>query len=100
MEGAAAQTSSEDLPPLREGVVDSVKDSAVDVEMDVAFVSGLFSQEEDIRAIAKLGLAVRTEGGLTGHLKGPFGKLGKCKVEFARGGDRPLGAGQRVFVPR
>lgn len=97
---AAAQESSEDLAPFREGVVDSVKENAVDAEVDVAFVSGLFSQEEDIRAIAKLGLAVRTEEGLTGHLKGPFGKLGKCKVEFARGGNRPLQAGQRVFVPR
>lgn len=99
-EEATAQKSSEDLPPLREGLVDSIKESAADAEMDVAFVSGLFSQEEDIRAIAKLGLAVRTEVGLTGHLKGPFGKLGKCKVEFVRSGDRPLRAGQRVFVPR
>eukprot|EP00752_Nemacystus_decipiens_P012038 g10673.t1 len=97
---AAAKESSEDLPPLREGIVDSVKESAADAEVDVAFISGLFAQEEDIRAIAKLGLAVRTEEGLAGHLKGPFGKLGKCKVEFSRGGDRRVQAGQRVFVPR
>lgn len=97
---AAAPESSQDSPPLREGVVDSVKESATGAEVDLAFVSGLFSQEEDIRAVAKLGLAVRTETGLTGQLKGPFGKLGKCKVEFAKGSDRPLRAGQRVFVPR
>lgn len=97
---AAAQESSEQQLHLREGVVDSVKESSADAEVDVAFVSGLFSQEEDIRAVAKLGLDVRTEEGLTGHLKGPFGKLGKCKVEFARGRDGPLRAGQRVFAPR
>lgn len=96
----AAQESSKDRLPLREGVVDSVKVSASDADIDVAVASGLFSQEEDIRAIAKVGLVMRTEEGLTGHLKGPFGKLGKCKVEFARGGDRTLRAGQRVFVPR
>jgi len=89
----------EQSPSLREGVVDSVKEGAGDPETLVAFVSGLFSPEEDIRAVAKLGMAVRTEAGLVGRLKAPFGKLGKCKVEFASEADRPLRAGDRVSAP-
>ncbi|CAM9713705.1 unnamed protein product [Scytosiphon promiscuus] len=90
-------------PPLREGAVDTVKEIVTkdDGTAVLAYVSGLFSQEEDIRAFAKAGMAVRTDAGLVGHLRGPFGKLGKCKVEFARAdGGSAVRAGDRVFVPR
>lgn len=88
----------EDERHLRDGVVDSVKDSeAGSGGPCVAIVSGLFSQEDDIRAMSKLGMDVRTTAGVGGHLRGPFGKLGKCKVEFPRVGSvRP---GDSVFVP-
>lgn len=97
---ASGARAREQSLPSREGIVDSVKEGAGDPETVVAFVSGLFSQEEDIRAVAKMGMAVRTEAGLVGRLKGPFGKLGKCKVEFASEADRPLRAGDQVFAPR
>lgn len=102
---AKGQNEAAQQPPpfLRDGVIDSVKEGGGIAEpaVLVAFVSGLFSQEEDIRAIAKLGMAVRVEKtGLIGKLKGPFGKLGKCKVEFAGEEGRLLKAGDRVFVPR
>lgn len=89
-------------PPLRQGVVDTVKEVVDNDETAViAYVSGLFSQEEDIRAVAKAGMVVRTEAGLVGRLRGPFGKLGKCKVEFAGGdGGSAVQAGDRVSVPR
>lgn len=84
--------------PLREGVVDSVKirEDAV----CVAICSGLFSQQEDIRAMARQGMTVLTLSGAKGTLSSPFGKMGKCKVEFAQGGGVPVQAGDRVHVPR
>ncbi|CAN0199272.1 unnamed protein product [Ectocarpus sp. 8 AP-2014] len=105
VEEPAAQETREESPPpphLRDGVVDSVKEGVADDEpVAIAFVSGLFSQEEDIREIAKRGMSVRTEtGGLVGRLKGPFGKLGKCKVVFEREEGGYLRPGERVFVPR
>lgn len=81
--------------PLRDGVVDSVKFSEAGSDGPcVAIVSRLFSQEEDIRAMAKLGMAVHTSAGVSGSLRGSFGKLGKCKVDFPR----DVSAGDRVFV--
>lgn len=86
-----------ETPPLRDGVVDSVKLSKAGADDPcVAVVSRLFSQEEDIRAMAKLGTDVHTSEGVSGHLRGPFGKVGKCKVDFSR----HVSAGDRVFVPR
>lgn len=92
----------ENEPPLRTGVVESIKDakdgSAGSI---IAIVSGLFSQAEDIRALAKVGIAVRTTSStdpLVGDVRGPFGKVGKCKVEFRRGGT--VQVGDQVFVPR
>ncbi|CAM9397390.1 unnamed protein product, partial [Hapterophycus canaliculatus] len=105
-----SQEEREGMPPpppppltsLRAGVVDTVKEGATsDGTTVVAYVSGMFSQEEDIRAVAKAGMDVRTSAGLVGRLRGPFGKLGKCKVEFAGGdGGSAVRAGDRVFVPR
>lgn len=102
-EPAAQETRQEPpRPHLRDGVVDSVKEGVADDEpVVIAFVSGLFSQEEDIREMAKRGMSVRTEtGSLVGRLKGPFGKLGKCKVVFEREEGGYLRPGERVFVPR
>lgn len=83
---------------LRHGIVDSIKDSegGADVER-VAIVSGLFSQEEDIRAFARVGFSVRTTGG-TGVLQGPFGKSGKCKILFTGGSH--VHVGDYAFVQR
>lgn len=105
VEEPAAQETREDPPSpphLRDGVVDSVKEGVADDQpVVIAFVSGLFSQEEDIREMAKRGMSVRTETeGLVGRLKGPFGKLGKCKVAFEREEGGYLRPGKRVFVPR
>lgn len=84
---------------LRSGVIDSVKTNQ-DVQDGplVVIVSGLFSPEEDIRTLAKLGMVVETTAGVCGNLRGPFGKLGKCKVEFAR--DDSVRAGDRVVAHR
>lgn len=92
----------ENEPPLRTGVIESIKD-ANDGRAGsfIAIVSGLFSQAEDIRALAKLGIAVRTTSStdpLVGDVRGPFGKVGKCKVEFGTGGT--VQVGDQVFVPR
>lgn len=87
---------------LRTGIVESIKDGqGGSAGSCIAVVSGLFSQAEDIRALAKLGIAVRTTSSMDtvmGDVRGPFGKVGKCKVEFARGGT--LQVGDQVFVPR
>lgn len=89
--------NDDETPPLRDGVVDSVKLSEAETDGScVAVVSRLFSQEEDIRAMAKLGTVVHTSAGVSGHLRGPFGKAGKCKVGFPQ----HVSAGDRVFVPR
>lgn len=86
-------------PPLRKGRVDSVKYSELEDEAAcVAITSGLFSQEEDIRAFAKQGMAALTKAGVEGILLGPFGKAGKCKLGFARGA--LVQVGDHVFVSR
>lgn len=72
--------------PLREGHIDSVKVNGLGEEATcVAICSGLFSQQENIRELAKLGMTVLTSSGVKGTLLSPFGKVGKCKIEFAQG---------------
>lgn len=84
---------------VRDGVVASVKDEYCgDIARRVAIITGLFSQEEDIRAIAKVGLVVHTLASVKGALRGPFGKLGKCKVDFSLGDS--IQEGESVFVLR
>lgn len=82
---------------VRKGVIESIK-----CEHDrggiVAIVSGLFSQEEDIRALAKLGMVVKTSSNGQGVVRGPFGKLGKCKVEFSHGVS--VETGEHVLGPQ
>lgn len=92
----------ENEPHLRTGIVESIKDGQDgSAGSCIAIVSGLFSQAEDIRALAKLGIAVHATSSMdtvVGDVRGPFGKVGKCKVEFGRGGT--VQVGDQVFVPR
>lgn len=84
---------------LRDGIVDCIKDSKATSDGScTAIVCGLFTQEEDIRTFVKQSMVVETKAGVKGHIKGPFGKLGKCKVEFA--GASSVRAGDAVFVAR
>lgn len=81
----------------RQGLIDSIKDSEEGVDPEcIAIVSGLFSQEEDIRAYVRLGMVVRSSDGVQGTLRGPFGKTGKCKVAFV--GRTSVQVGDRVHV--
>lgn len=82
---------------LRKGVIESIKCDH-DRGGTTAIVSGLFSQEEDIRALAKLGMVVRTSSDDQGMVRGPFGKLGKCKVEFSHGVSVQIG--EHIHGPR
>lgn len=90
-------THGADAEPSREGCVESIRDMKPGADDEyVVIVSGLFSQEEDIRAFAKMGMEVRSSGGAQGLLRGPFGKTGKCKVAFP---SRALvQVGDQVFV--
>lgn len=91
----------ENEPHLRTGIVESIKDGPDgSAGSCIAIVSGLFSQAEDIRALAKIGIAVHTTSSMDtvgGDVRGPFGKVGKCKVEFGGG---TVQVGDQVFVPR
>ncbi|CAM9266688.1 unnamed protein product [Choristocarpus tenellus] len=83
---------------LREGCIDSLKGEAQqDGGHSIAIVAGLFSQEEDIRELIKDGMQVLTALGEQGYVIGPFGKAGKCKVEFPRG--TMCSVGMHAFVP-
>lgn len=82
---------------LREGCIESIRDIGLGSNAEyIVVVSGLFSQEEDIRAFARIGMTVQTSTGVQGILRGPFGKLGKCKVTFP--GATAVQVGDRVFV--
>lgn len=83
--------------PSRQGRIDSIKDNEVGVDPEcIAIVSGLFSQEEDIRAYVRLGMVVRSPNGAQGTLRGPFGKTGKCKIAFV--GKASVQVGDHVHV--
>lgn len=79
-----AKAHNRQASDLRKGVIESIKFEH-DRGGTIAIVSGLFSQEEDIRALAKLGMVVKTSSDAQGVVRGPFGKLGKCKIEFSHG---------------
>ncbi len=46
----------------------------------VCIIDGFFKPEENVKLFK--GKTVELENGMKGHLLGPFGKAGKCKVEF------------------
>lgn len=98
--GTISQPAGKQLQnSLREGRVDRVKVNGIGEEAGcVAVCSGLFSQEEDIRELARLGKEVLTSLGMKGNLLGPFGKVGKCKIEFEQG--TLVQVGDRVYLPR
>ena len=79
---------------VRSGTVESLKDEAGGAS--VAVVAGAFRMEEDIRLHA--GALVMGPQDQRGVLKGPFAKLGKCKVTFPAGCGIAVGALVQVML--
>lgn len=72
----------------RRGVIESIKEESGESgeRLVTAIVSGLFRMDENIRA--HVGRAVTGPGNEVGEIRGPFGKMGKCKVLFSNGFSR------------
>ncbi len=70
-------------PQIRNGLVVSIQDvkgSQEPQKYTVCILDGFFTAEENIKLYK--GKVVELESGVKGNLLGPFGKAGKCKVEF------------------
>jgi len=84
-------------PEGRLGSIESLKDDLPGGRFATAIVTGAFRIEENIKLHA--GAKVRGPGGEIGELKGPFAKLGKCKVSFPEGlGPDACGLKLKIFV--
>lgn len=64
----------------RKGAVESVKTTD---DCDVVIVTGAFTMQENVRSY--IGSTAQCSGCGEGTLIGPFAKMGKCKVSFAKG---------------
>ena len=88
------------LPP-RVGAIESLKEpqDGNAEAFTMAIVTGAFRMEEDIKKYA--GAEVAGPQGQRGELKGPFAKLGKCKVSFPQGlPAEAQGATVQIFLPQ
>jgi hypothetical protein len=85
------------LPP-RVGAIESLKEPLADnaEAFTMAIVTGAFRMEEDIKKYA--GAEVAGPKGQRGELKGPFAKLGKCKVSFPQGIPACQGSTVQIFL--
>lgn len=84
-------------PEGRVGSIESLKDDLPGGRFATAIVAGAFRIEENIKLHG--GAKVRGPGGEIGELKGPFAKLGKCKVAFPEGlGPDACGLKVKIFV--
>lgn len=87
-------------PPPRVGAIESLKEPLADnaEAFTTAIVTGAFRMEEDIKKYA--GSEVAGPQGQRGELKGPFAKLGKCKVSFPQGlPAEAQGTTVQIFLP-
>jgi hypothetical protein len=97
--GGAAVAISQVRLDTREGVIDSFKDEkCTHGRHTMAIVRGLFTPEESVRTF--VGARVAADTGDTGVIAGPFGKAGKCRVEFVAGTDATEGSRVRLIDAR
>lgn len=81
---ASTDSTVPDKCTTRSGVIESLKEENDEnaERLIIVIVNGLFRMDENIRTY--IGRMVRSPANQLGEIRGPFGRMGKCKVAFPK----------------